>query len=373
MTDDPFGVYIHIPFCIRKCRYCSFYSCRQIGLIGDYIDALESEIYFYRDTAREADTVYIGGGTPSVLSLLETERILSAVYRFYRLTSHPEITIEANPRDITKEYIHGIRQAGVNRLSLGIQSFEDRELGFLGRRHNEEQAVRSIETAVEAGIERLNLDIIWGLPGQSIKSLLKNLEKAVFFKPGHISAYELTISEGTPLYSKLKEGAFKSLCVQEKSDMFYAVSDYLRSEGYVHYEVSNFSLGYKAFSRHNSRYWNHSPYIGFGPSSHSFDGNRRWWNWPDTIKYISEIKKGLMPVENEEMLSAEQKATERLMLGLRTSHGVPVSDLSHTPRNRGMMDMLVREEFAVIQEDRLCPTVKGMLVSDYLPLLFDTL
>ncbi len=371
MNDPPYGLYIHVPFCLSKCIYCSFYSVTERHLIEEYLKALIIEIRKYSNTAKRIDTVYLGGGTPSVLEAGQISVIFDAIYRYYDVEDGAEITIEANPQDITRNFVRELEHLGINRVSVGIQSFFGKDLEFLHRRHTAGESFESLDILHNSGIEKINADIIWGLPGQDTGHTIENLKRAALFKPSHISAYELTYSSGTPLFEMMKAGRFSKISDHEKADIYTAVSEFLTAEGYIHYEISNFSRNTSSCSKHNKKYWDHMPYIGLGPSAHSFDMKRRWWNYPDIKKYCKTIINGNSSVEASETLTAGQIRSERIMLGFRTIEGVSLSIINRLPESRKILEDLKEQGFIRIMGEKAVPTLKGMLIADHLASLFE--
>jgi oxygen-independent coproporphyrinogen-3 oxidase len=368
------GLYIHIPFCVSKCRYCAFYSIPSPSpdLAGRFISALAREMEFYRDCG-PFDTVYLGGGTPSVLKTAQIESILRFVRRNFRIGPGAEITVEANPADVDLRYAAALLGMGVNRLNLGVQSFAADVLQYLGRRHSPREAVASVEAAREAGFRNLGLDLIYSIPGQKWEQWRNTLTHAVSFRPEHLSCYELTLEPGTPLAEEFRRLPRRRARCREEDEtgaFLENTSAALEEQGYIHYEVSNFSLPGRE-SRHNRKYWDHTPYLGLGPAAHSFHGRRRWWNMSSVEGYAAAILAGSRPVEGGEELTDEQMGMETLFLGLRTSRGVAAADLAEygldLPANKNNVLAACRRDGLVFLEDgRIRPTPKGMAVADAL-------
>jgi oxygen-independent coproporphyrinogen III oxidase len=269
-----------------------------------------------------SDTLYFGGGTPSLLSLTELDQILNHIHKHLLLTTRSEITFEINPGDGNPEYFLGLFARGINRLSLGVQSFDEGILKFLGRRHTADQAREAIDQARKSGFKNLGLDLIYGVPGQSLRSWMETLKTALAFSPEHLSCYELTIEEETPFAAQARKGAFALPEEEAQREFFLRTSEFLESEGYIHYEVSNFARGEEHLSRHNQKYWDHSPNLGLGPNAHSFNGTRRWWNHRSAEKYIAALTAGTLPVDSFEDLTTKQKMLERIYFGMRTRKGI---------------------------------------------------
>lgn len=369
------GLYIHIPFCLSKCGYCSFYSIKSINLIPQYIEALKKEIGYYSGMFSSFDTVYIGGGTPSLLTVRQLTDIFAAIHKHYRIDTDSEITLEANAGDISFEYLKTLRGIGINRLNIGIQSFDDRILKFLGRRHNAKEAISSIEAARKAGFDNLGIDLIYGIHGAGIKSWKNDLQKAVSFAPEHLSCYQLSLGKNTPLDKQYSAEGWHLPDENMEHKLFFTTDTELKKAGYIHYEVSNFARGNKFKSRHNQKYWKHVPYLGVGPAAHSFLNNKRWWNKAAVNTYIKKIASGIKPVEGTETLTNEQLQLEALFLGLRTAAGI---DLQLFKARYGedlltdktyIIDELIKNKLVELKNGFLRPTTAGMAVADSLALI----
>jgi oxygen-independent coproporphyrinogen-3 oxidase len=369
------GLYIHIPFCKSKCGYCDFYSVTALASMPDFIDALIEEIGMYGEAFECFDTVYLGGGTPSILPPNQIERILNAVRMNFNLLENTEITMEANPGDLDLAYLASLRNLGVNRLNIGVQSFNDEVLKFLGRRHSVGQAISAIENTRKAGFDNLGLDLIYGIPGQEKALWLETLTQAISLLPEHLSCYQLTVEPHTPLGKRYAEGKFSLPPEDLQYELFMMTSKILEDAGYVHYEVSNFAKGMAFASRHNQKYWDHTPYLGLGPAAHSFLNNQRWWNHRSVDRYLSATKDGTKPIEGTEILSLEQLQLEAFYLGLRTNKGICIQEFSE----KYSLDMLTEKEkaFAELQREGLVilengfvhPTRNGLALSDSLALI----
>jgi oxygen-independent coproporphyrinogen-3 oxidase len=370
------GLYIHIPFCLSKCHYCDFYSLTSISAVPDFLDALFKEMEMYRNGFNSFDTVYIGGGTPSLLSPQQLEAILIRIQKNYDLISNteitPEITIETNPADLNRSYLESIREIGINRINIGVQSFDQKVLNFLGRRHSLMQALSAVEASRKAGFHNIGLDLIYGVPGQSIDSWLDTLKQAVAFSPEHLSCYQLTLEPKTPLGKRYQAGEFSIPGEELQYEFFMKTSQFLEGAGYIHYEVSNFARGTELASRHNQKYWDHSPYLGLGPAAHSFQDNQRWWNHRCLDQYLAAINAGNLPIEETETLTMEQLRLEALYLGLRTKKGVCLEDFKNQyhydlfTEKKKLLDKLQEEGFISIQNGYLYPTQTGLAVADSL-------
>jgi oxygen-independent coproporphyrinogen III oxidase len=384
------GFYIHIPFCLTKCPYCGFFSVVQPGSVDAFIPALLEELKLVatqnpplpggeRDGVRAGswtfDTVYFGGGTPSLLMPEHLEIMLKQTNRYFNLTNQPEITFEINPGDAALGYFQRLFDLGINRLNLGVQSFDENTLKFLGRRHNVGQVRMAIEHARKAGFKNIGLDLIYGIPGQSMESWLETLNSAILFSPEHLSCYELTIEENTPFALEVKKGVFSLPGEEGQRDFFIRTSEWLEAKGYIHYEVSNFAREEEHLSRHNQKYWDHTPYLGLGPSAHSFSGARRWWNYHSVEKYIAAIANGNLPIKSFEDLTLEQRMLEEIYFGMRTRKGIDLKRFQtafqvNLETEKGKTLSLLKEEGLItIQNGVLSPTLRGLAVADRLALL----
>ena len=375
MKQENAGLYIHIPFCLRKCAYCSFYSIESVHFISEYIAALKKEMKHYRNVFPSFDTVYFGGGTPSLLTPKQLIEIFISLYKYFNIDADAEITLETNPGDISSEYLSKLKGIGINRLNIGVQSFNDKILKLLGRRHCTRETIASIEAARKAGFRNLAIDLIYGVHGLGIKSWQKTLQLAIAFAPEHVSCYQLSLAEKTSLYKEYASEGWHLPDENTELKLFLATDKELDKAGYIHYEVSNFARQDKFKSRHNQKYWQHTPYLGLGPSANSFLENKRWWNKASVRDYINDINSGKIPVEGSEMLSSEQLQLETLFLGLRTKAGINLKyfkgrfgiDLPLT--RKAMIDALIENNFVEFKDGFLRPTIKGMAIADSLALI----
>ena len=369
------GLYIHVPFCLSKCAYCSFYSIKSVNFIPEYLLALQEEIKFYSKDFHSFDSIYIGGGTPSLLNIEQLASIFSVIHKTYEIYADAEITLEANPGDIFLEYLKMLRSIGINRLNIGIQSFDDKLLKFLGRRHSAGEAVFAIDKARQAGFNNLGVDLIYGVHGQSIRSWKNTLQKAVSFIPEHISCYQLSLDERTSLYKKYSWEGWQLPDEDKGLKFFLTTAEELENAGYIHYEVSNFARSENLQSRHNMKYWRHVPYLGVGPAAHSFLGNKRWWNKPTVKNYLQDIAGKKMPVETSEELTGEQLQLEALFLGLRTREGIDLrlykqkygTDL--LAEKKTIIEKLLENKLVKLESGFLMPTRAGLVVADSLALI----
>jgi putative oxygen-independent coproporphyrinogen III oxidase len=316
------GIYIHIPFCQSKCPYCDFYSVTDLSRIPDYLNALQAEMRMTADSGTRADTLYIGGGTPSVLTPGQMGQIVDWTAAYFNLTPTAEMTLEINPATATTRDLQDYAAFGFNRLNIGVQSFSDRNLSFLGRRHNADQALAAIKAGMDAGFGNIGFDLMFGLPEQTAGAWKNDLLQAIRLAPKHLSCYLLSYEPHTNLHADLQAGRFTPLSDFHSADLFRMAHDFLGAAGYEHYEVSNYARGARWRSNHNQKYWNFAPYIGLGPSAHGCCLPRRWWNHRSLDSYLEAISKGLTPMADEETLSDEQQLIEALYLGLRQFDGI---------------------------------------------------
>lgn len=322
------GIYVHIPFCASRCSYCDFFSTLRLEESGlRYVEALIAEARLRRGElhGEQVKTLYLGGGTPSQLPLPLIWQLVVGLREVFSLDAVEEFTVEANPDDVTREWCDGMVALGVNRVSMGVQSFEDSILRLIGRRHTAQQAVESVDRLRGSGISNISIDLIFGLPGQTLASWTESVQQAIALKPQHISAYGLTYEEGTRLWHQRERGEVIEVPEDQCLEMYRILVDMLQAAGYEHYEISNFALpGYH--SRHNSSYWNDTPYLGLGAAAHSYDGQVRRSNPANLNDYINEVLNGEVAFQEEEMTRWE-RYDERVMLGLRTSQGVDIDKL----------------------------------------------
>jgi oxygen-independent coproporphyrinogen-3 oxidase len=301
--------------------------------------------------------------------------VMDTIRTAFVIASAAEITVEVNPGDIHAAYLQGMRIAGVNRLNIGCQSFDDKTLVFLGRRHTARQAAESLHLARKAGFANIGIDLIYGIPGQSIALWRETLGEALSFSPEHLSCYQLTIEEGTPLAEQCRKGKVTLPGDAIQADFFLMTSRILAEGGYDHYEVSNFARRSDTQSRHNKKYWNHTPYLGLGPAAHSFDGRRRWWNTRSVDAYIRNLGKGRPPVFTSELLTPDQLRIETLFLGFRTRQGIHLGDFkirfgADLVAEKGKILKTLRDEGLVeVRDGYLRPTHAGMAVADSLAMI----
>lgn len=385
-NSQPAGLYIHIPFCLKKCPYCDFYSITDLSLQPAFLDALASEMNMTRKLVRVFDTLYIGGGTPSVLDIKAIDNIIKTAHQCFNILSGAEITMEINPGTVTLEKLKGYRQTGVNRINIGVQSFNSANLDFLERIHSAGEAQVAVKWAQKAGYENIGLDLIYGIPDQTKSSWLKDLQSAVKFHPQHLSCYMLSFEPGTPMHKDLQNSVFNTLPEHLVCELFETTRSYLSANGYIQYEISNFACeviegpGIKSaqsnVSRHNMKYWNFSPYIGLGPSAHSFIEPQRFWNHSNVKKYIQELTTGRLPRAGKESLSREQLMIEAVYLGLRQTKGIEVDafDKKFGVNFKAMFTGVITdlEEKGLVKMSQNCCalTPKGMLYLDSIAAMF---
>lgn len=321
------GLYIHIPFCAKRCLYCDFFSNTEMKYKEPYLAAVVRELELRKEytDGEPVETIYFGGGTPSQLEAIDFDRIFNAIHRLFDVSHCQEITLEANPDDMTPEYVASLRSLPFNRVSMGVQSFKEEDLRLLNRRHNREQALRAVELCKENGLSNISIDLIYGLPGQTVKEWEANLDTTIRLDIPHISAYHLIYEEGTALY-KLKEAGKISPVEEEVSvTLFTSLIERLTANGYQQYEISNFARP-GMLSRHNSSYWTGRKYQGIGPSAHSYNGISRQWNISSLPAYLRGIDSGSPDIEVEE-LDLNTRYNDFIITGLRTMWGVSLVEI----------------------------------------------
>lgn len=321
------GLYIHIPFCAKRCLYCDFFSSTDMKFREPYLTAMIREMELRQEYIGKEplETIYFGGGTPSQLQAADFEQIFNAIYRLFDVSLCKEITLEANPDDMTPEYVSSLRSLPFNRVSMGIQSFKEEDLRFLNRRHTRDQALRAVATCKENGINNISIDLIYGLPGQTLKEWEDNLAEAIRLETPHISAYHLIYEEGTALYKLMQAGKVSPAEEELSLSLFSTLIERLTEAGYLHYEISNFARpGY--FSMHNSSYWIGKKYLGIGPSAHSYNGESRQWNISSLPLYLKGITNGIPSIETE-VLDINTRYNDFIITGLRTMWGINLNDI----------------------------------------------
>jgi len=331
-NSEAIGIYIHIPFCLHKCDYCDFYSLplNEPDLLENYARSVMAELQQRAaEICRPVATVYLGGGTPSLLSASQAENILAAIFANYQTCNDMEISMEANPATVTLRGLQELRAAGINRLSVGVQSFTDADLKLLGRVHGGREAMETLDDVRRAGFDNYNLDLIYGIPEQTLAAWQENLNLAMRFDPQHISAYLLQLDESAPMAARVRNGMIKMLDDELEADMYYTTLDYLQEHGYEHYEISNFARpGYQC--RHNLLYWQGREYLGIGSGAVSYLNMQRTLNRPDLSRYMEAMMADRPPSkEILECMNRRQQMADAIMVGLRLTGGIGREDFMH--------------------------------------------
>lgn len=321
------GIYIHVPYCKTRCIYCDFYTQTNSSTQSDYIKSVCKELELRHDylSGEPIETIYFGGGTPSQLTKADFDSLFNSIYRLYSVYSNAEITIEANPDDLSQDYLSQIVSLSINRLSVGIQSFNDNELKFLNRRHSAQKAKDAVKRSQDLGIDNISIDLMYGLPNQTMEIWKQNLAEALNLNVPHISSYHLIYEEGTKLFRLLRKGTVRAVSEELSVDLFSEMIRQLQSVGFEQYEISNFAKN-QLYSRHNSSYWLGKKYLGLGPAAHSFDGVNRAWNISSIHKYVDGIQKGNPAIEIEN-LDIYSTYNDFILTGMRTMWGVSLKDL----------------------------------------------
>lgn len=363
------GIYIHIPFCKSRCIYCGFYSTTLLDLRKKYINAVCREMELRKNYIREPfSTIYLGGGTPSLLDEAELTKLFLYINNVYDVDRNAEITMECNPDDITPEFTNMLSRLPINRVSMGAQTFADSRLRLLHRRHNSDEVKHAVKLLREAGIKNISIDLMFGFPDESLSQWKEDISAALALNVEHISAYSLMYEEDTPLWKMLDTGKVKEIDEELSLTMFKELVCQLTDAGYEHYEISNFARpGYR--SRHNSSYWHQVPYIGLGAAAHSFDLNSRQWNVADLKLYIEEINNGIIPMEREE-LDNDTTFNDIITTALRTSDGIDLNALETRLGKRYRNTLIsaagkhLEQGLLEIRYDRLRLTAEGIFISD---------
>lgn len=373
MNKTPAGIYLHIPFCKQACTYCDFHFSTSLKNKAAIVAAMCRELELRRDflpADTEIQTIYLGGGTPSLLTESELGSLLEAVARQFSIAAAPEITLEANPDDLTGEKLNQLARAGINRLSIGVQSFEEADLRVMNRSHNAKQALASIEGARKAGIDNFSVDLIFGLPGQDLAAWEQHISRVLQLQVPHLSCYALTVEAKTALAYQVKTGAVLLPEDEAYESQFLRAHDLLEAAGYTHYELSNYCLPRRA-SRHNSAYWDQVPYLGIGPSAHSFDGKSRAWNIANNARYRKALLTDYAsPIESQELLSARDRYNEYIMTGLRRKAGIDTQyiyanwSIEWEKEYGPLINRLLNENLLIREKTRYSLTPAGWLVSD---------
>ena len=351
------GIYIHFPFCKIKCGYCDFYSIAdREESIPIFIDSLlkEFELYFqYHDTSTlEFDSIFLGGGSPSLITSQDIDRILSSLSKYIDISNMEEITIEANPGESPKGRLVEYKKIGVNRISFGFQSLDNELLHFLDRLHRTEDCIIAFNDAREAGFDNINVDMIFNIPGQTINTLNDNLHEVLELEPEHISCYSLTVEKGTTLHHNVSNNIVKMPDENLNEGMYIATTNNLKDAGYHQYEVSSYCKKNKECI-HNLHYWNLDPYLAFGPSAHGYNGKIRWWNHRSLDKYISDVKESKLPIQNQENLTIENQFNEIIMNGLKTIKGINLKKLDKLNFRYDFNDVINKWNDLVVEDNYL--------------------
>ncbi|MFN0057954.1 MAG: radical SAM family heme chaperone HemW [Planctomycetota bacterium] len=366
------GLYVHYPFCSAICPYCDFAVVKGgANARSQLYAALRAELELI-EWPFEIDTIYFGGGTPSLLAPDDLAALLAGIRARLRIAPSARVFLEANPEDVNEQSVAAWRTVGVRFLSLGIQSLDADELRFLGRRHTSEGARVAARTALGGGFETVSIDLMFGLPGQTPTTWRRNLAAAVALAPQHISCYQLTVKKGTRFGVERARGALVEMPDDEQGQHFELTHEVLESNGYRAYEVSNFARAPQHESAHNTKYWDHTPYLGLGPSAHSFDGRRRWWNARARGDYEARLKRGERPIEGSETLERRDLALEEVMLRLRTTAGIDLAGFTArhgidlVAHNRVVVERGVERGHLQVADGRLRATRVGLAIADAL-------
>ena len=363
------GIYIHIPFCKQACHYCDFHFSTSLKKKDEMILALAKEIEMRKSEFQNeiVETIYFGGGTPSILPISDLKFLIDEVYRNYKVAENPEITVEANPDDLSEERIIELSKNKVNRLSIGIQSFFEDDLKLMNRAHNSEEAQKCLEIATQY-FDNISLDLIYGIPGSSNEKWKQNIEKALSFGIPHISSYALTVEPKTALDKFIKKGIIKQPDDEAAQEQFHILVETLKENGFIHYELSNFSKP-DYFSKNNSSYWLGKKYIGIGPSAHSYDGKNRGWNISNNGLYIKSIQANEIPIETE-ILTETDRYNEYIMTGLRTIWGVSLARIEQEFGEKFLTYLnnqsvkFIADDLLSLSDGILTTTKKGKFLTD---------
>jgi len=375
---DAAGLYIHVPFCTAICPYCDY----AVLIAGEerragYVAALLEEMELAGSDRWRFDTVYLGGGTPSALATTRLAQVVGAVRARMALTDDVRLHLEVNPEDVTVEAARAWRELGVGFVSLGVQSLDDGALRFLGRAHGARRARQAFQVLREVGFDTVSIDLMYGFEGQDAAGWQDQLEAAAALAPDHLSCYQLTFHQGTVFGRRLARGVLAELDPEIQAELFRLTHRRLADLGYEAYEVSSFAAREAHRSRHNLKYWTHAPYLGLGPSAHSFDGSSRWWNLAKLRLWQTALERGQRPLAGEEALSPSELALESVMLGLRITEGIDLARLRArcgvdlVASNRALVERLCDSGLVVVEGDRLRPTLEGLAVADSLAREFE--
>tara|TARA_B100001996_G_scaffold228298_1_gene175891 strand:+ start:52 stop:1179 length:1128 start_codon:yes stop_codon:yes gene_type:complete len=365
------GIYIHIPFCKKKCHYCDFYITTNKNNVGKLIEAIKFELILRKNflNKNKIKTIYFGGGTPSMINPNYIEKIINQIKNNFSINSKVEISIEANPEDISHNNLIKWKKYGINRISLGVQTLNDKILKLINRNHNKSTTISSIKKIAEH-FDNFSIDLIYGIPGNKFDKLENDINEIIKLSPPHISAYNLTIEKNTVFHNWLKNNIIKKEKEEEIIRQFNLLKKMLEKEKYIQYETSSFSQkGYE--SKHNIGYWKRKKYLGIGPSAHSFNGEYRYWNISDNKKYISSLKKKIMPI-TEEKLSKKMKINEIIMIGIRTKWGIDNNQLIKQLKydilknQKQIIEKLIDDKLIYINKTKIKATKKGVIFPDYI-------
>ncbi len=366
------GLYIHFPFCQKKCDYCDFYSITTLSRIPEFMEALRREIEITSAlySNLEFDSVFFGGGTPTILSAADLEQIWDLVHRKFKLNPGGEFSIEANPGTLEDGKLAVLRKTGFNRLSMGVQSFNREDLQFLGRIHTTEDVYRNFEGARKAGFANINIDLMTAFPGLTRQRFQQSLDEAVRLHPEHISCYTLIFERHTPFYARMKQGELKPVNEDREASFYRQAEKHLKKAGYESYEISNYASERKFRCLHNLKYWNHQPYLGLGPAAHSFIDNRRWWNARSIGDYAKSLSDHKLPIAHVETLEKKTLEFEYIFLHLRLKEGLDLTQFNQ----RFATDFVKKYEIALEQlkeeglirhkDNQINLTKKGWLLAD---------
>ena len=364
------GIYLHIPFCKQACNYCDFHFSTSLKMKASFVDALVTEIELRKSVFEQQtiNSIYFGGGTPSLLSKEDLNRIFETLFTSFRVSPLAEITLEANPDDLSPEKIQVLKKTPINRLSIGVQSFRDEDLRFMKRAHNAKEALSSIKSCKQAGFTNLTIDLIYGTPGMDTSAWLENLNIAFDLDIPHISSYALTVEPNTELHHQILHQKISNVDEHQSAAQFELLTSQMKRNGYEQYEISNFCKP-GAYSKHNSSYWKKDMYLGLGPSAHSFYDNKRLWNVSNNAKYVKSLAQNLLPLQ-EEVLSLEDRYNEYVMTSLRTKWGCSIAEIETNFSSelaayfRNEIELYVSTENVLVKKEVYYLSEKGKLLAD---------
>lgn len=359
------GIYIHIPFCRQACHYCNFHFATSLLRKNEFADTLLKEIELQRNYLgnEDVDTIYFGGGTPSLLPVTDLESQVKKIRSLFPVPGNAEVTLEVNPDDITVEKLEAWKKTGINRLSIGVQSFFDEDLVWMNRSHTAQQAIENLLMARQY-FDNISIDLIYGLPALTDDKWKQNVEKAIAYNIDHLSCYALTVEPKTALQKMIRENKREDIDPDKQANQFLLVMQWMNEAGYEHYEISNFARrGFR--SRHNSSYWQGKKYLGLGPSAHSFNGESRQWNVSNNTLYIESVKKGIIPAEKE-ILTPAQQLNEYIMTSLRTSEGIDLKKISREAKQKLQISgkKYIERGLIIEQQEHFILTREGKFLAD---------